>query len=147
MQAGASELAKITFKMFFDREVVRQALNKKEKDILSKAGSFTMTTARNSFKKAKDHKAVAKPGDPPLGHTGQFKKSILFGYDRVNHSVLIGPTLNKQTTPTMPQLGEFGGTAFRNGKRYKYAAHPVMGPALDKNIPNFPDLFTGVLGK
>lgn len=129
--------ARIDVKTFFDRDQVLRAMHREEAKLLSKAGAFVRRRARSSIRK---RKKISAPGKPPSSHTGQYKKSILFGYDRARRSVVIGPSASFGGSE-VPELLEFGGTAKRRGERVRYLARPTMGPALEAESPNFPKLF------
>ena len=130
-------LVRVDIETFFDRDAVLDALNKSEQRLLSKAGAFTRQTARRSIRK---RNRPAEPGKPPSSHTGFYKRSILFGYDKPNHSVVIGPSATFGGDE-VPNLLEFGGRAKRRGESVTYAARPHMRPALEKESDNFPELF------
>lgn len=131
--------------MFFDRPRVQRAVDAARRRVLSKAGAFIMKDARWSIKSRK--KAVSRPGNPPFSHTGLLKHFIFFGYDPATDSVVVGPAGFKRSN--VPHVLEYGGvttvTRFRRGKierrRVRIAPRPYMGPAFDKNLPEFPELW------
>jgi hypothetical protein len=112
-------------------------MDKSERKLLSKAGAFVRRSARSSIRK---RKRASAPGKPPSSHTGEYKRSILFGYDKANRSVVIGPSVNFGGAE-VPTLLEFGGSAKRERRRVQYRARPHMLPALEKESANFPNLF------
>lgn len=130
---------------FFDRKAVLDAVDKAERRVLSKFGAFVRATARKSIK---EKKGSAPPGRPPHAHTTYtpkpgkrkqtrkkrlvFRDSILFAFSPTPQpSVVIGPFLfNKRTTPTVPELLEYGGRHPETGDHYR--PHPFMGPAFEK---------------
>jgi len=140
----------IKFSMFFDKAPVLRAVDRAERRILPKAGAFVRRRAKSSIRK---RKRVSEPGRPPSRHTGDLGRLILFGYDRPSSSVVIGPLLfRSRSTPTVPEVLEFGGivTRERKGRRgrlmgarrtMRYRPRPFMGPALEAEAPNFPSLF------
>ena len=130
-------LMRVNSRTFFDRDAVLKAMDRQERRLLSKAGAFVRRTARSSIRK---RKKPATPGKPPSSHTGDYKRSILFGYDRQARSVVIGPSATYGGSE-IPELLEFGGTAKRRGKTARYRARPHMLPALEKEADNFPQLF------
>ena len=138
---------------------------------LSKAGAFIRQRAKTSIRKRKQ---TAKPGSPPSSHRGTLRDLILFQYDENTESVVIGPQLfGSHTTPTVPNLLEFGGEVNGAGKtiyvtnevgrdangkfvsggkkkieisgKLKFHQFPFMQPALDAEMDNFPGLFEGVV--
>lgn len=74
--------------MFFDRHVVMAAVGNAKRKVLSKAGAFIRTAAKTSIRK---RKGSAPPGAPPHSHEGSLRRLILFGYDKPNDSVVVGP--------------------------------------------------------
>lgn len=157
-------MIRVDYSQFFDRDAVIKAIDRAERSKLSKAGSFVRRRVRSSIRK---RKKVSAPGQPPSSHDGMYRKSILFGYDQDTGSVVIGPSARFGNSE-VPTLLEFGGTVtgtrlvpVESGggrddggrfiarttrlKRVKgtftYAARPHMGPALEAEAPNFPNLF------
>jgi hypothetical protein len=130
--------------MFFDRTVVKQAVDHAKRKVLSKAGAFIRQTARHSIRK---RWGSSKPGNPPHSHEGSLRRLILFGYDRAAESVVVGPLKFRNTGA--PQTLEFGGRTTlirrRGGKvvraKPRIAARPYMGPALEKEAPKLPALW------
>ncbi len=152
-------------KLFFDRPKVQRATDKARRRVLSRAGAFIRQTARTSIRK---RKGTSPPGSPPYSHVGLLRRLILFGYDERTDSVVVGPVkLNKQSDA--PHTLEFGGTTvarrtmlvrvgdtgrdrrgrFTRGKRQLvkagtrlvYKPRPFMGPAMQKELPQFPELW------
>lgn len=102
--------------MFFDRLAVQQRLDRAEVRELSKIGAFIRRRARTKILRRR--KRVSAPGEPPSVHTTDSRaslKNILFGYDRGEHSVAIGPVRLNQVNLTdtgrvsIASLMEFGG--------------------------------------
>lgn len=137
-----ADFVNITYSMFFDRQPVKDAVDKATRSRLSKAGAFVRTTARDSIRK---RKAVSEPGAPPSSHEGSLRRLILFAFEKTTESVVVGPKLFKQQNPTGPNLLEFGGSFLRRDRNrsrtLRYRPRPFMGPALEKEAPKFPDLF------
>lgn len=133
----ANPIIGIKYSQFFDRKTVIDAVESAERKQLSKAGAFVRIRARRSIRK---RKSVSKPGKPPTSQTGEYRRTILFGYDRRAGSVVIGPSANFGGSG-VPSLLEFGGTARRRGRRVRYLPRPHMRPALEAEAPKFPSLF------
>lgn len=150
-----SQFVNIDFEGFFDKKRVIDPKERAERRILSKAGAFVRRNGRSSLRKRKRSSA---PGDPPSSHSGQLRRLLLFAYDTISSSVVIGPLLYRSArgsptgTKTLPELMEFGGIV--PGRRrtnsgrasditrpVNYEARPFMGPALEKETPNFPELW------
>jgi len=139
--------------MFFDRHVVMAAVDNAKRKVLSKAGAFIRTAAKTSIRK---RKGSAPPGAPPYSHEGSLRRLILFGYDKPNDSVGVGPVGFKKSEA--PNVLEYGGDAVvlrrlggRGGKltsqKVKIAPRPYMAPALEKERPNLPLLWRNSIKK
>lgn len=138
--------------MFFDRppHVVMAAVDNAKRKVLSKAGAFIRTAARTSIRK---RKGSAPPGAPPHSHEGSLRRLILFGYDKPNDSVVVGPVGFKNSEA--PNVLEYGGDTVvlrrRGGKltsqKVKIAPRPYMAPALEKERPKLPLLWRNSIKK
>lgn len=154
----------IDYSQFFDRDAVLKALDREQRSRLSRAGAFVRRRARSSIRK---RNRVSKPGSPPSSHTGDYRRSIFFGYDASRDAVVIGPSATFGGSE-VPSTLEFGGTRqvknqlievsggpkrgaggrFETNRQFiRYTGkitqqpRPHMRPALEKESPNFPDLF------
>ncbi len=140
--------------MFFDRAEVQRAADKAKLKVLGRAGAKVRKIARSSMRKKK---GPAPPGEPPNVHKGTLKRLLLFGYDRVHETVLVGSVgLGKAEAPG---LQEFGGKAKRvrlvrptRGSRRQRAKvtvvlkkRPYMRPALEKVAPELPLMWRGAV--
>lgn len=140
--------------MFFDRppHVVMAAVDNAKRKALSKAGAFIRTAAKTSIRK---RKGSAPPGAPPHSHEGSLRRLILFGYDKPNDSVVIGPVGFKKGDPPAPSVLEHGGDTVvlrrRGGKltsqKVKIAPRPYMAPAMEKERPKLPILWRNSIKK
>ncbi len=139
--------------MFFDRHVVMAAVDNAKRKVLSKAGAFIRTAAKTSIRK---RKGSAPPGAPPHSHEGSLRRLILFGYDKPNDSVVVGPVGFKKSEA--PSVLEYGGETVvlrrvggRGGKltsqKVKIAPRPYMAPALEKERPKLPLLWRNSVRK
>ena len=139
--------------MFFDRHVVIAAVDNAKRKVLSKAGAFIRTAAKTSIRK---RKGSAPPGAPPHSHEGSLRRLILFGYDKPNDSVVVGPVGFKKSDA--PSVLEYGGDTVvlrrvggRGGKltsqKVKIAPRPYMAPALEKERPKLPLLWRNSIKK
>lgn len=143
--------------MFFDSKKVLSAVDNAAKSVLSKFGAFVRTTAKQSIKKKKGY---SRPGEPPHSKTGILKKFIFFGYDIAAESVVVGPALlSGGGMGKAPSALEYGGQSestnsyywkktdkgFRRVKKstrtINLQARPYMNPALEKNIPQLPEMW------
>jgi len=131
---------------FFDRPKVMNAVDRAERKVLSKFGAFVRTTARSSIR---TRRGPSPPGEPPSSHTGLLKRFIFFLYDRLRHSVLVGPVRLNQQVGDAPAALEFGGRsrvfAGRRNRRLLRTVtirpHPYMRPAMEKERPHLPALW------
>ena len=127
--------------LFFDRSAVTTAVDRAQKKVFSKFGTFVRQTARSSIR---ERRSISEPGQPPSSHTGLLKRNIFFVYSPESRSVVIGPILlNKETDA--PRLLEHGDTVVRTRRkkrvRMKYRARPFMGPAFKKEQQQLPALW------
>lgn len=144
---------------FFDRQAVLDQLTPAETEILSKFGAFVRQRAMTSIRKANKKGTPSSPGTPPRSHDKYTKgggraehllrKLMFFGYDRSTRSTVIGPAVINKPTGA-PGLCEFGGTVSRpkaSGRfvTVTYPKRPYMRPALEREKPKFPQLFSGML--
>ena len=97
--------------MFFDRNVVANAVDRAERRVLSRFGAFVRRGARSSIRK---RKRAAEPGMPPSSHTGLLKRNIFFLYEPSKSSVVIGPT-QLGTGTDAPELLEQSAVEARPG--------------------------------
>jgi hypothetical protein len=150
-------MIEITARQFFRPDPLQRAAQRAKRRVLSRAGAYVRQTARRSLK---PYQSPARPGDPPRSRTGLLKRFIYFGLMPDGHTVVIGPARLGRTqmhgSITTPQLLEHGGPRKLNPRKQTprksapggapivhHRAYPYMGPALDKEAPNFPQLFRG----
>ncbi|RMF73572.1 MAG: hypothetical protein D6744_15450 [Planctomycetota bacterium] len=151
---------------FFDKKSVKDRVSKANRKALSKAGAFIRRRARSSLRR---RKKASQPGRPPSVHTSdraRTLKNILFAYEPLTESLVVGPVkLNQKTLlgpdlgdTTVPQLHEFGATVtirkMSRGRRRKpvrvrakYPPRPFMGPALEAEQDHIPDAWSGNVGE
>ncbi len=135
--------------MFFDRPAVLKAAGRARVKTLSKAGAFIRTRAKTSIRA---RKGSSPPGTPPHSHTHLLKRHIYFGYDRLSESVVAGPAkIKKGQAPRSLELGlRSEVSAYRRGKKVQRTVgirkRPYMLPALQKEKPNFPELWLNSIG-
>ena len=118
----------VSFDMFFDRQKMTSVAENVERKALNRAGATVRKVARHSMKARKLGTASA-PGKPPHRHKHSGKgmksgtdyglyKSVVYGYDRRSHSVVIGPS--SAWGPRVHKLmetHEFGGRETKRNKR------------------------------
>ena len=135
-------------KMFFDHKAVMRRVDKATRRVLSKFGAFVRTTARSSIRR---RKKASEPGQPPSSHSGDLRRQIYFGYDRVRESVVIGPARLNQKVGNAPEALEYGGASVvaegsrrqsrRRKRRVMVRARPFMGPAMEREKPKLPAMW------
>lgn len=130
-------------------------IRKRSRSKIRKAGQLSLSAmspaAREQYQRrvasAKRHGrpvpkrplASSKPGDPPKSILGHLRQWILFGYDREQKSVVIGPAKLNGRRSNAPEVLEFGGIAriyAGNGmtRMAPIAPRPYMGPSLKEEI-------------
>ena len=131
--------------MFFDSGKVLKAVHRARRAALSKAGAFVRRRARSSIRR---RKRASRPGQPPTNRSGLLRDWILFGYDHAADTVFVGP-VRLQKRGNAPEVLEHGGRTifegYRRGRwvkrRIRIAPRPFMGPAMEAEAKNFPDLW------
>lgn len=119
---------------FFNTDNVRKHVRDSERTVLNRYGATVRKVARHSMKyRAPERKGkkgyASAPGTPPHAHargrgdTGGLKYgpfNILYGYDPVRRSVVIGPR-KKPNTGNIPSALEYGASLgnVRNTRRRK----------------------------
>jgi hypothetical protein len=133
--------------MFFDRQAVKNMMDKRSREVLSHFGAKCMRFARNSIP---SRNKISSPGQPPSSHVGMENrlirklakaagkprpkldtgiKEIYYSYDPSSMSVVIGPIPfnsselsasagSRGSNLTTLELLEYGGTAYRRVKRF-----------------------------
>ncbi len=114
-------------KMFFDRAKVQAALTKQRHKFLGNVGGYVRKTAIRSMRRVGKRGKPSRPGQPPKFHGDeQFSlRKILYGFDAIRQSVVIGPVKGNKKTyvggvllpGTVPNLHEFGGRVGIREKR------------------------------
>jgi len=142
--------------LFFDRAAVTNAMDTRARSALGKFGALVRKTAIASVKEAPPTQH-APAGSPPFSHMAArrrainskrkaegrpkakagFKglKHILYTYDPVKRSVMIGPASNRKRSVTIPEILEEG--------KLNTGSRPFMGPAFEKTKPQLPALWSG----
>ncbi len=142
-------------KNFFDRKAVMDAADKATRKVLSKFGAFVRTRSRTSIKKTD---RVSAPGSPPSSHDPHLLRSfILFSYEPLRRSVVIGPAKVGGKIGNAPQALEEGGDSEawesfwvgagpgrqrrRRLVKTTVRARPFMVPAFNAELPGVPALW------
>lgn len=127
---------------FFDRNKVRRAVDRANRQSLSRAGALVRGIARKSIRKPRG-KGTAPPGQPPYSHVGLLRKLIFFLFENRKKTVVVGPAkINKPGRA--PQLLEHGG---RNRKGDYYRGNPYVGPALKTAEPKLAEQWRDSVGR
>lgn len=140
--------ARFKTRVFFNTAAVRKRVGRATVSVLSKFGAFVRQTAKSSIRRSK---RSSPPGTPPRSHTGLLKRRILFWFDLVRRSVVIGPELARPAGDQILHALEVGGVTrasprrrkgrrgdTKRGPKRRIAARPFMGPALQENLPLLP---------
>jgi len=132
--------------VFFDGRLIVRAAERANRQALTRAGAFIRRRARSSIRK---RKASAEPGQPPSSHTGRLKGMILFAYDRMAETVVIGPSGSgkDQAGETLEHGRTITRRDGRRRRRMRYEARPFMAPALEKETQagSFPKLWANAV--
>ncbi|HUU09041.1 MAG TPA: hypothetical protein VM431_00705 [Phycisphaerae bacterium] len=126
----------ITPSMFFDRPLVKRALDLTTRQALGKAGATIRTIARRSMRYTTSTREQARlveagrrkrikptdpapPGSPPRAVRPHpwIRKFLFYGYEPATTSVVVGPTRLPGSQTNIPALHEFGGTATMRNRR------------------------------
>ena len=110
----------------FDADGLVARVARASVEILRRMGAYVRTVAR---RKVRPGERPSPAGNPPHSRTGALKRGILFGVERRQASVVIGPS--ERFVGTSMAAHEFGGAY----KRQRYPKRPLMGPALKESTP------------
>lgn len=136
----------------FVRQTAKQSIKNPPRQ---KLGNMTLKERqafhiRQEEARRKGRKVPSKPftregspaGQPPYNRTGLLKRFILFGYDRIRQSVVIGPAKLNAKGQNVPGALEYGGRSrSAKGRSLQIDARPYMRPALEKELPKMPGLW------
>lgn len=131
--------------MFFDRSLVEGKIDRTTFLVMGRIGAMIRQTARRGFRRKTAKQVV--PGKPPRNLTDKLRGAILFGWDPVARSEVIGPWLfprQRQSEPATFLLEHSGDTTrTQRGKTVTahYRAFPYMQPALEKEMPRLAGLW------
>lgn len=128
--------------LFFDRQKLQSAVNRAERRVLSKFGSFVRQDSKQRIRR---RKRSSSPGEAPTNRTGLLKRHIYFVFSPETRSVVIGPVLLNRSTGA-PATLEHGGetvieTKRRQSIRVDIEARPFMGPAFQQELSKLPALW------
>ena len=110
----------------FDADGLVARVARASVEILRRMGAYVRTVVR---RKVRPGERPSPAGTPPHSRTGALKRGILFGVERHQASVVIGPS--ERFVGTSMAAHEFGGAY----KRERYPKRPLMGPALKESTP------------
>ena len=121
---------------------------------LTEQGRYLRTVAQRSIS---TKGGVSQPGHPPRSITGLLRDFLLWKYDPVSASVVVGPALltgvKNHLNPTIPEILESGGTEIatvKRGKEWKkmqvtIAPRPYMAPALVRSQAKLNEIWANSL--
>lgn len=136
-------------RIFFSRRAVRDPMDRKTKRVMKRLGAFIRQSAKTSMP-VRVH--ISKVGQAPHSHTRNIRRRILFDYNEMSQTLVVGPTLlpGVGDTGALPAL-EQGGISqkvFRGKGRPRrptyIRARPFMLPALEKELPGLPQIWSDV---
>jgi len=133
--------------LFADSKAVLSAADRASRKVLGKFGAYVRRTAKQSIRK---RKRPALPGSPPSSHTGLLKRHIYFFADAQSRNVVIGPIRlsGRASGGEAPHALEEGGMVSIAGKRkVRIQPRPFMGPAMEKEKPQLPQLWRNSITK
>lgn len=107
-------------------------------DSLGKSGAYTRQVMKSKLTKRKKPRP---PGQSVASPTKRARKSILFAVDKIDDSVVIGPSAN--LVGRVMSAHEFG-TPYKGDK---IKARPFAGPALEKATPKLAPFWRGSVSK
>ena len=134
--------------LFFDDKKVLQAMARSTAQALSRFGAEVRKLARASIKESPGASAA---GSPPHSHMAAIRRSrkkagkspgfaglkyILYAYDRLARSVIIGPASNRTRSLTIPEILEKG-----KDPKHKVATRPFMSPAFEQSEKKLPSMW------
>ena len=111
----------------FDKDGLVARVAKASVDVLRRMGAYVRTVAR---RKVHTSPNPSPPGTPPHSKTGALKRGILFGVEKHERTVLIGPSV--RFVGQSMTAHEFGGKY----RRERYPKRPLMGPSLKESTPH-----------
>lgn len=132
-----------------NRRAMLSAAQRASARVLRRFGAYVRTTASRSIRKKKRE---SQPGEPPRSVLGTLKRFTLFDYDPAEQSVVIGAALLPGKKDAAEVL-EHGGRTTRTITRWrgrarkretvaaKYEPRPFVRPALEKRLPELPQLW------
>ena len=138
-----------TFDGFIDRKGIGDALDKKERRVLARAGGYSRSTMRRGMRR---RRGAGQEGGFPNAHSGELRDLIYFNYDPKEGSVSIGP-LRFRNQPswlpsgveTVPQLINEGGIVRRKiaGKlrTRRYRKRPFVELTRQKAAPKLVEIY------
>lgn len=117
-----------------DVQKILRAKRRGNPDSLVRAGAYLRRVMRSTIGRTKKPRAAGKAMSSP---TGSARRSILFGVDKRNDSVVVGPSV--KLFGKAGQYHEFG------RKRYgrKYPERPFAAPSLTKSKDKLDQFWSG----
>ena len=134
----------------FSGKPIKRAVDPVKRKALYRMSAFVRTAMRSSIKTRKKAKP-APAGKPPFSRSSRKPnlRTIVFAVDLRDESAVIGPIefRGRATKEPAPKLLEHGGTSSQKiggqRRRIKVRPHPFAQPALEQELPKFPELLRG----
>jgi len=114
-------------KVEFDADGLVAKAAKASVEVLKRMGAYVRKVARS---KVRTSPKASVPGTPPHSRRGLLKRAILFGVERRERRVLVGP--GYRFVGESASAHEFGGAY----KGDRYPKRPLMGPSLKESAPH-----------
>ena len=136
----------------FEPQRLAAAVERSSKNNLLRIGYLIRRSAQASMGPRRN---VSVPGNPPSSHNGSLRNRILYAWDNVRKSVVIGATrANGASNGQAPRALEYGGPStmlrviagVRKRIQINIAPRPYMRPALHRTMPQFPQFFSNSFG-
>lgn len=163
-----------TFQGFVNKDAVFNALDDKERIVLSRSGSYARSTMRRNMRRGRKRKdgtrnTNAGPvGGYPASHSGELKDKIFFNYAKREGAVHVGPIIFSHQPSwlpsgirSIPELINAGGSVARThrsvggtGARiekwretrvvYNYRPRPYVSLTREKAAPKLLELYGSI---
>ena len=116
----------------FDADSLAARVARASLDVLKRMGAYVRKVAQS---KVRTSPKASQLGTPPHSRRGLLKRAILFGLEKRERRVLIGPGF--RFVGTSASAHEFGG----GYKGDRYPRRPLMGPSLKESAPHLARLW------
>ena len=134
-----TEFVHATFDGFFDSRKVEDALDRKEKRVMTRAAGYGRQAMRRGMRR---RKGPGPEGGYPNAHGGELRNKIFYNYNQSEGAAIIGP-IRFATQPnylpsgieTIPQLLNEGATLYRPFRKKKLRQVYKPRPFVELTLP------------